>query len=156
MINLSIGWNVPKFFELHTCYLPANQTSLDSRDYEYEDDRNISTEGDEQLTNLLPEVCVSDLRDSYHYSRDYILIGNFIVMKFIPFLLLLVLNSLTFRKIHKTSRSTQRSRKRRDRDFSIAMMLSAIALVFLLSSVPRMILNIWEVSLFYSSNCKKL
>ena len=45
------------------------------------------------------QVCTTALRDSYTYCRDYLLIANFVVMALVPFLLLIILNSLTFRII---------------------------------------------------------
>ena len=53
------------------------------------------------IVNIL-KVCATDLRDSYRYCRDYLLIANFVVMALVPFLLLVIFNSLTFKIIRQS------------------------------------------------------
>ena len=48
-------------------------------------------------------MCTTELRDDYHYCRDYLLIANFVVMGILPFLLLILFNTLTFRIIRASS-----------------------------------------------------
>jgi hypothetical protein len=99
-----------------------------------------------QIIETYPQVCVTELRDSYTYCRDYLLISNFILMAFIPFSLLLILNSLTFRSIRISTMNNSRTTKRQRRDHGIARMFTLIVLIFFVCNTPRMILNIWEVN----------
>ena len=132
VILLSIGWNVPKFFEMSTCYVQQNKS--------LSHEKNLT---DDSI--FVADVCVTDLRDNYSYCRDYILIANFLMMALVPFLLIAIFNILTFRKIYLCSLSSKRTTSRQERDQAIAIMLSTIVLVFLLCSVPRIIINSWEV-----------
>ena len=146
----SICWNIPKFFELKTCYFPIDYENNETNTQI----RNISKQdGQSEKIEVLPQVCATELRDSYTYCRDYLLISNFILMAFIPFILLLFLNSLTFRSIRISTINNSRTTNRQRRDHRIAKMFTVIVLIFFLCNTPRMILNIWEVSwlpiLFY-------
>ena len=44
-------------------------------------------------------ICSTDLRDDPGYIRDYILLANFIVMAFLPFVILTVINTMLYRAI---------------------------------------------------------
>ena len=103
-------------------------------------------DGDNQAS-VYPRVCTTSLRDNYRYSRDYLLIANFIVMAFIPFLLLIIFNSLTFRIIRNSSLTNDRTSNRQRRDLRIAKMFILIIIVFFICNMPRMILNAFDVSL---------
>ena len=142
---MSICWNVPKFFELKTCYVPIN--------YGYNETSETNTmlinitkpSGPNPNIETYPQVCARELRHSFTYYRDYLLFSNFILMAFIPFSLLLILNSLTFRTIKISTMNNSRTTKRQRRDHGIAKMFTLIVLIFFFCNTPRMILNIWEV-----------
>ena len=101
----------------------------------------------ESQTSIYPRVCTTSLRDNYRYSRDYLLIANFIVMAFIPFLLLIIFNGLTFRIISSSSLTNERTSNRHRRDQRIAKMFIFIVIIFFICNMPRMILNTLDVSL---------
>ena len=65
------------------------------------------------------KICPTPMRKNYSYSRDYILIANFLMMLLLPLVLISVMNTLMFLTIRKSSRRqnvTQvTSRQRRDR-----------------------------------------
>ena len=136
---LTVCWNIPKFFELYTCYLPENITIHIN-----------NTDTTHNQTEHVPEVCKYELRDDFNYCRDYLLIANFIVMALIPFLLLIIINTLTFRIIRISTRNNKRTSKREQRDQGIARMFVFIVLVFFFCNTPRIILNIFEVCLLRS------
>ena len=113
-------------------------------------------------TEQFPEVCKYELRDDFNYCRDYLLIANFIVMALIPFLLLIIVNTFTFRIIRISTRNNKRTSKRERRDQGIARMFVFIVFVFFFCNTPRIILNIFEVELLkiifryisiYSTGC---
>ena len=78
------------------------------------------------------------------YCRDYILIANFILMMFLPFLLITVMNSLMMRKIRETSRQSGLSRGQR-RDRTVALLLSTVVIVFFCCNTIRFGINTFEV-----------
>ena len=122
---------ISRFFELQTCYIELNSTDLPA-----------------SATNtspLEPAVCTTDLRESYEYCRDYLLIGNFLLMALLPFLLLGVFNGLTFHMIRTVSSRQATTSRRQERDHTIAIMLSSVVLVFFVCGSLRIVLNLWEV-----------
>ena len=137
---LTVCWNIPKFFELYTCYLPSNLNMTTTNITDITDDEDLKTEN-------FPEVCKYELRDDFNYCRDYLLIANFIVMALIPFLLLIIVNTFTFRIIRISTRNNKRTSKRERRDQGIARMFVFIVFVFFFCNTPRIILNIFEVKL---------
>ena len=141
VVLFSVLWNVPKFFELQTCYLPQN-SSADAQEVLESLNETMDTYDEEFL---IPQVCETELRLNYTYCRDYILIANFFVNTFMSFLLLAIFNCQTFITIRKASRRSNLSSNRQERDHSIAVMLSIVVLVFVICSLPRIVLNIWEV-----------
>ena len=44
-------------------------------------------------------ICSTELRDNPRYIQDYILLANFIVMAFVPFVILTVINTMLYRTI---------------------------------------------------------
>ena len=55
-----------------------------------------------QTINNLPRICPTKMRLSLSYTRDYILIANFVGMAFIPFAILTLLNLKLFQAIKVT------------------------------------------------------
>ena len=142
-----VCWNIPKYFELQTCYLSdlANETQPISNFSSSNLSRNTPEKEEE-----FPQVCATELRSSYTYCRDYLLIANFLVMVLIPFLLLVILNSLTLHRIRRSSMNNTNTTKRQRRDQRIARVFIIIIIVFFICNTPRIILNTWEVSCYLS------
>ena len=100
-------------------------------------------------------VCITEIRRNLRYCRDYILIGNFLIMIFLPLLLLSILNCQIYHVLAKSSRksiSTKSSRKtisiksnRFKRDQSIATILITIVVIFGCCNIPRVSINLFEV-----------
>ena len=76
------------------------------------------------------------------YCRDYILIGNFVVMVLLPFLLLCFLNSGLY---HFISKRVNVATTRQKRDQGIATILIIIVAVFGCCNIPRVVTNLYEV-----------
>ena len=92
-------------------------------------------------------ICATPMRDSSGYTRDYILLANFLVMAFIPFLILTAINSMLYRTITKSTTANMRSSSRQKRDLSIAMILVGIVVVFVICNIFRIIINLYEVKI---------
>ena len=132
-------WNIPRFLELDTCY-KLNNSKVSFCEMEN------STESDCQLT-----LCATELRQNLSYCRDYILIGNFLVMVFSPLILLSVLNGHIYHVLAKSSRrSSIKSRPKRDQ--KIAAILMSIVIIFGCCNIPRVSINLFEVKTKHSLN----
>lgn len=90
-------------------------------------------------------ICPTEMRDDPGYTRDYILLANFIVMAFIPFLILTVINSMLYQTITRSTAANKRSNNRQKRDQNIAMILVGIVVVFVFCNIFRIIINLYEV-----------
>jgi hypothetical protein len=97
----------------------------------------------------LPEICPTYLRKNLSYTRDYILIANFLVMALNPFLLLAVLNYLLFRTIQDSGKKNRKTTTRQKRDQKIAAILIFVVLVFGCCNFVRIITNMYEVRVSY-------
>ena len=114
--------------------------------------------------NVNVTVCITEIRRNLRYCRDYILIGNFLIMIFLPLLLLSILNGHIYHVLAKSSRrsismksgrrsiNTESSRKtisnksnRFKRDQSIATILITIVVIFGCCNIPRVTINLCEV-----------
>ena len=102
-------------------------------------------------------ICSTTMRDDPAYTRDYILLANFIVMAFIPFLILTVINSMLYQTITRSTAANKRSNNRQKRDQNIAMILVGIVVVFVICNIFRIIINLYEVLIiknyFWQSVC---
>ena len=135
VITLTFLWNIPRFNELRTCY-KGNSSDIPSP---VPCDHNSSTGC--ELT-----VCPTEMRKNMTYCRDYILIGNFVIMLLIPFLLLCVFNGRLYHFISKNSINITSMRQRRDH--RIAIILIIIVTVFGCCNIPRVIINLYEVLVY--------
>lgn len=141
IVLFSLVFNIPRFFELTTVEVPG-YTMM----YNETLGANVNTSID------IPKLEATTLRTNPRYSRDYVLIANSFALGFIPMIVLIILNSLIFRwvevvlmfdalrvyllfvsrtiskatKLHNAISSTKR------RDHSVAMMLIAIVVVFII------------------------
>ena len=120
---LTIFWNIPRFMELKTCYIIRNVTD----------------------SVIFPEICPTMLRKKLSYTRDYILIANFLMMALIPFLLLALLNYMLFRTIQDSGKKNRKTTTRQKRDQKIATILILVVLVFGCCNFVRIITNMYEV-----------
>jgi len=131
-ILLSIIWNIPRFNELFTCIrrdnmtIQASQISINSTFEDY-------------------SICSTPMRTNPRYIRDYILLANFFMMAFLPFLILTITNALLYRTISSISNLNKKTTSRQKRDQSIAMILVGIVIVFGFCNIFRIIINLYEV-----------
>ena len=79
------------------------------------------------------------------YSRDYVLIANFLMMMLLPLLLITVLNTKMYRRISMVSMRNSRITKRQRRDRKVAMLLMTVVIVFFFCNSIRVGLNTYEV-----------
>ena len=135
VISCTFLWNIPRFNELKTCYTANNPEIMNMSDC-----MNTSS-----ILECKLSVCPTQMRKNMSYIRDYILIGNFLIMVLLPFLLLSILNSRIYYFISKNKATTTSIRQRRDH--RIALMLIIIVSVFGCCNIPRVAINLYEVSL---------
>ena len=95
--------------------------------------------------NVTVSICATEMRDNPIYVQGYILLANFIVMAFLPFLILTITNTMLYRTITTSSTNNRRTNNRHKRDQSIAMILVGIVIVFVLCNMFRIIINLYEV-----------
>jgi len=149
VISLAITWNIPRFMELHTCYMRIDgQDDLNSSVYNLsmlEPPAPIFQDYYEENLTTGPSLCPTPLRRSKEYVRYYILLANFFTMGLLPFVILAVTNFLLYSFISKASLVMSRATARQKRDQSIAMMLVLIVVVFGCCNSIRIILNLYEV-----------
>jgi len=139
VIIISFFWNIPRFFELYTCTREANVTT------EVHLWRNgvVNISHIKELMNIT-EICPTEMRKSYAYSRDYILTANFIMMMLVPLVLISIMNLLLYLTIRKSStRIRVTSRQRRDQ--KVAMLLITVVVVFIGCNMIRICINTYEV-----------
>ena len=134
ILMVSFVFNVPRFFELRTVVEPHNVTRFDEITNE-----TIITDVIEK-----PIVMPTDFRKDPGYSRDYVLIANSLGVVFIPIITLVVLNSLIFRTITKATQRHNAISSNQRRDYSVAMMLILIVVVFVICHSIRTIINTFE------------
>ena len=103
-------------------------------------DKTNFTESDCILT-----ICPTELRQNLSYCRDYVLIGNFLMMVFIPLILLSVLNGHIYKIISVSSQNQRSTSLRQKRDHRIATILLTIVIVFGCCNIPRVSINLFEV-----------
>ena len=63
VVFLSCCWNVPRFFELYTCTRRANVTLVPNTT------AALATLTDLTAVINITDICPTDMRRSYHYSR---------------------------------------------------------------------------------------
>ena len=163
-------WNIPRFMEVYTCsqttddretrcditnvqnYQVSNLISIFSQvqrvTQHQPDPKNISNNFKEIYeTNSssfeVLSICPTELRRNLLYIQYYILIGNFVIMVLVPFVLLVILNGYLYRVI--ISKRIIRSSARQTRDQKIAKILITIVLIFFVCSLPRVVINTYEV-----------
>ena len=133
VILLTSLWNIPRFLELQTCYT-LNNTQVSFCEVRNQND-------------CLMDICATELRQNLQYCRDYILVGNFLVMVFLPLFLLSILNGKLYHVLAQSSKRNigQSTKSRHKRDQGIASILITIVIVFGCCNIPRVSLNLFEV-----------
>ena len=91
-------------------------------------------------------ICLTEMRKDPRYIKNYILLANFFFMAFLPFIILIITNSLIYKTITNISKVNRKSTSRQKRDQSIAMILVGIVIVFGVCNTFRIIINLYEVS----------
>jgi len=126
VLAFSICFNFPKFFE-------------------------FSTEFDflEEREEYLPVLKATHFRESGEYSF-YVLGANTVFMGILPFTCLIILNVVIALQL-RTKLELQRNN-----DASIAIIVSSLVTLQLLSHFPRMLLNIYELIMTFSSSSLSL
>ena len=142
VILLAVLFNISRFYELETC-LKVNNTLV----------LNVTLQCEEMIQNKSSEspckisICPTQLRKNFSYCRDYILIANFVMMVFIPLLILSSVNCHIYRFITASASSITKTSSREKRDQRIAGILIIIVMVFTCCNVPRAVINLYEVSI---------
>ena len=134
-------FNIPRLYELETC-LTLNSTRVTNVTTQCE--KVTQLEGSESACKI--SICTTELRNNFNYCRDYILIANFVMMVFIPLVILSVVNCHLYRFITISGKSINKTSSRQKRDQRIARILIIIVMVFTCCNVPRAIINLYEVS----------
>jgi len=102
----------------------------------------------ENISSVQYSICITEMRDSPLYVQGYILLANFLVMAFIPFITLTTINTMLYRSITSSSNTNnKRNNSRHKRDQTIAMILVGIVIVFVFCNAFRIIINLYEVRL---------
>ena len=87
-------FNIPRFYELETC-VTFNNTRVTNITKQCE--KVTQNEGSESSCKI--SICTTELRNNFNYCRDYILIANFMMMVFIPLVILSLVNCHLYRFI---------------------------------------------------------
>jgi len=156
VVALTTVWNIPRFSELYTCLKPQNNiqgqvivspegvtNQQPSWLIPNEEEINETAINSSVSQSMMLSICPTELRSNVFYTQYYILIGNFVIMVFLPFVLLTILNGYLYKVI--ISKRFLRSSSRQSRDQNIAMILVTIVIIFFVCSIPRVVINTYEV-----------
>ena len=88
----------------------------------------------------------TELRMNPHYIKWYITSSYFLVMYFIPFLVLAIFNILIYMQVQKANQERQQLSKIQRKEMSLAMMLICVVIVFFLCNILAFSVNILELS----------
>ena len=92
VIGLSLTYNIPKFFELKLIFVDEDPEMFQNY---------FLNDTVKDLKNVTVDIAATEMRLNQHYIFVYIFICNSIVNLLIPFLLLIVLNLKTYKRIHE-------------------------------------------------------
>ena len=146
IIIFSLLYNLPKFFEVRTaCSVTVTSTNITN-----------TSSWVSIITTIINLFTVLQVMDKYiwdkrevrthRYYMTYIT-ANCIVMGLLPMLLLSILNWLIFRAISRAHalHASLMSGNAHRRDNTMATVLTAIVVVFVVCHTPKAVLNIYEV-----------
>ena len=125
---LAALFNIPKFFETELVKIKA-----------------LTKE--ENTTEEIYDYKITSLRRNPKYIFYYIHTTRLVVMGILPFLSLLVINTLIFKKIQKSNmirESSLRLQKKQRKSRSQSIILIIIVIVYLICNLPRVTLNLTE------------
>ena len=131
---ICVIWNIPRVAELRTCYM-TNGTEVFNACDDFENYENCEL-----------DVCPTELRLNLSYCRDYILIGNFIMMVLLPFILISTLNGCIFHYIRTKRISINKVRQNSHQ--TVGAIFLVIVLAFSVCNIPRVVTNTYEVNTY--------
>ena len=133
---LAALFNIPKFFETELVKIKAFNT-------------------EENTTEEIYDYKITSLRRNPKYIFYYIHIARLVVMGILPFLSLLVINTLIFMKIKKGLKirvSSLKVQKKQTRIRRQSITLMTIIIVYLICNLPRVTLNLSEYLMKVNTN----
>ncbi|XP_046462661.1 FMRFamide receptor-like isoform X2 [Daphnia pulex] len=119
----SLFYNFPRFFEVERCLY-------------------VDSELGESWIMLIP----SPLRNDKTYVTWYIVSLYFIIMNFVPFTLLAILNGAIYKQVRKANRERSLLTNSQKREIGLATMLLCVVAVFFIFNILAMVVNIFEVA----------
>ncbi|XP_035224039.1 FMRFamide receptor-like [Stegodyphus dumicola] len=97
-----------------------------------------------QLNRTVYKVIASQLRVNKLYYEVYHIWLYLLVMYFIPFLMLAVFNIYIWQTVRKANRERQMLSRKQEGEFSLAMMLLCVVIIFLICNILALLVNIIE------------
>nr|CAH0113098.1 unnamed protein product [Daphnia galeata] len=119
----SLFYNLPRFFEVERCLY-------------------VDSELGESWIMLIP----SPLRNDKTYVTWYIVSLYFIIMNFVPFTLLAILNGAIYKQVREANRERSLLTNSQKREIGLATMLLCVVAVFFIFNILAMVVNIFEVA----------
>ncbi|XP_054722389.1 FMRFamide receptor-like [Uloborus diversus] len=118
---LSICYNIPRFWEVEHIEVFSSQ-----------------------LNRTVYKVVASQLRVNKLYYEVYHIWLYLLVMYFIPFLVLTVFNIYIWKTVRRANRERRVLSRKQEGEFSLAMMLLCVVIIFLLCNILALLINIIE------------
>ncbi|UYV77996.1 GPRNNA1 [Cordylochernes scorpioides] len=125
----SIIYNAPRFLEVGTRCL-VYCTELPTQD----------NDGNQTILVAMP----TQFRTDPHYIQVYYIWLYLLVMYFVPFALLFVLNALIWRTVQAATRSRNRLTCSQRHEIGLALMLFCVVVIFFVCNLLGMVVNILE------------
>jgi len=120
---LSLAYNLPRFLEVDHCL-------------------HVDYATNQSWTIVIP----SDLRNDKTYITWYIVSLYFVVMNFVPFTLLAILNGAIYKQVRKANRERSLLTNSQKREIGLATMLLCVVAVFFIFNILAMAVNIFEAA----------
>ncbi|XP_071042825.1 FMRFamide receptor-like [Parasteatoda tepidariorum] len=97
-----------------------------------------------ELNHTVYKIVASQLRVNKLYYEVYHIWLYLLVMYFIPFLILTVFNIYIWHTVRRANRERQTLSRKQEGEFSLAMMLLCVVVVFLTCNILALVINIIE------------
>ncbi|GIY77573.1 FMRFamide receptor [Caerostris extrusa] len=118
---MAIFYNIPRFWEVeHSEYFAPD------------------------MNRTVYKVVASQLRVNKLYYEVYHIWLYLLVMYFIPFLVLMIFNILIWKTVRRANKERQTLSRKQQGEFSLAMMLLCVVVVFLICNILALVINIIE------------
>ncbi|GIY11039.1 FMRFamide receptor [Caerostris extrusa] len=118
---MAIFFNIPRFWEVeHSEYFAPD------------------------MNRTVYKVVASQLRVNKLYYEVYHIWLYLLVMYFIPFLVLMIFNILIWKTVRRANKERQTLSRKQQEEFSLAMMLLCVVVVFLICNILALVINIIE------------